>query len=261
MDTRVRNRVQVTDPMAPVRLSPVRVNGGPVTNKGIEIFNDDEAWECINIHTSSYSLIPNVEVANVTSEILDDSRIAWESTREVWTGRYWAKLYKSDVTVEAPQVGDTLSLGLRVENSYDGSCQFRLALMAFVLSCENGLVSPRHFTSFKMRHTTGNGFQVSDAISFLRSGMDELMGIVPLVEELSEIPLTIELLSRVSRETTLPSGEWGHITRELGGAHTAWDLMQAITHRLTHHGRGKSSLLYQEQVGDYFLDHLVNSAA
>ncbi len=84
------------------------------------------------------------------------------------------------------------------------------------------------------------------------------MEVVPLVERLNDIPLSIELLSQVSRETALPNGEWGHITKDLRGASTAWDLMQAITHRLTHHGRGKSSLLYQETVGDYFLGNLVN---
>jgi len=61
----------------------------------------------------------------------------------------------------------------------------------------------------------------------------------------------------VAKETNLPKREWGFIIESLGEADNAWDLMQAITHRLSHHGRGRSGLLYQEAVGDYFLDTLV----
>jgi len=258
MENHTRSRIQVSNPLAEVRVSPVRVNGSSVANKGIEILNDDGVWECTNIHSASYRLIPNTLVEETTRQILAESALSWEPKGEIWTGRYWARLYNSNMTVEAPKVGDTLSLALRIENSYDASCQFRLVLMAYVLSCENGLVSPRNFTSYKLRHTNSNQFVTDEAVSVIRSGLDELMEVLPLVERLSDIPLSIELLSRVSRETGLPNGEWGHITKDLRGASTAWDLMQSITHRLTHYGRGKSSLLHQETVGDYFLDNLVN---
>lgn len=258
METPTRSRIQVSDPLAEVRISPVRVNGSSVANKGIEILNDEGVWECVNIHSASYNLIANTLAEETTTQILAESNLSWEPMSEIWTGRYWARTYKSDMTVEAPKVGDTLSLGLRVENSYDGSCQFRFVLMAFVLSCENGLVSPKNFTSYKLRHTNGNQFVTDEAVSVIRSGLDELMEVVPLVERLNDIPLSIELLSQVSRETGLPNGEWGHITKDLRGASTAWDLMQSITHRLTHYGRGKSSLLHQEAVGDYFLGDLLN---
>ena len=261
MEDRLRRRVSVADPLAPVRVSPVRVNGSSVTNQGIEILNDDGDWEAINIHSASYNLIPNEEVARTTREILTGSGMAWEPATEVWTGRYWAMHYKSDVSVRAPKVGDALSLGLRVENSYDGSCQFRLVLMAYVLSCANGMVSSRHFTTYRMRHTSNHEFSIPEAVSVLQTGIDELVGIVPTVDALSEIPLTVELLAKVSRVTDLPNGEWGYITKDLSGAQTAWDLMQVITHRLTHHGRGKSSLQYQERIGDYFLHTLAGSIA
>ena len=258
MGTPTRSRIQVSDPLAEVRVSPVRVNGSAVSNRGVELLNDAGEWECINIHSSSYNLIPNTLVEETTRQILGESALSWEPTGEIWTGRYWARLYKSDMTVEAPKVGDTLCLGLRVENSYDGSCQFRFVLMAYVLSCENGLLSPKNFTSYKLRHTNSNQFVTDEAVSVIRSGLDELMEVVPLVERLSDIPLSIELLSQVSRETGLPNGMLGLITKELKEANTAWDLFQAFTHHLTHHGKGKSSLLYQEAVGDYFLGNLMN---
>jgi len=72
--------------------------------------------------------------------------------------------------------------------------------------------------------------------------MDEVTRILPLVERLSEIRLTVPFLSKVCKETGLPEGEWGIILKDLGSAKTAWDLLQSITGRLTHHGRGRSGV-------------------
>jgi len=38
----------------------------------------------------------------------------------------------------------------------------------------------------------------------------------------------------------------------LSGVVAELDLIHVITHRLTHHGRGNSGLLKQENIGDYF---------
>jgi len=247
------SRVDVSDPLAPVRESSVRVNGSPVLNKGIEIINDDGAWECINIHSSSYKLVPNEVMASVTQEILGGSDLEWNQVNQVWTGRYFAQLFTSNGVVEVPEVGDTLCLGLRAENSYDGSCQFRLVLQAFVLSCANGLVSPRYFRSFAMKHTASNEFNVGDAVRVIGTGLDLLEQVAPRVTALSRIPLSIDLLAKVATETNLPKRDWGFITADLQGVKDLWSLMQSITSRLTHHGRGRAGLLAQEMIGDYFL--------
>ncbi len=254
-----RRQVQVKDPMAPVRLSPVHVNHSEVAHQAVEILNDEGAWECINIHSPLYQLIPNQTVQTVTSDILAASELSWHDAGSVWTGRYFAQLYASDGLHEVHEVGDTLCLGLRAENSYDGSCQFRLVLQAYVLSCSNGLVSPRLFRSFAVRHMNGNGdFRIEEAINVISSGMSILEQIAPRVSALSRIPLDIDLLGQVARETKLPDREWGHITRSLEGVYDLWGLMQIITNRLTHNGRGRAGLLAQEVIGDYFLCNLVD---
>lgn len=256
-----RSRVKVSSPLAEVRVAPVNVNGSQVSNQAIEIRDDKGDWQCLNIHSSAYKLVPNSAVAKIAEEILIQTGSSWKDEREIWTGRYWAKLYRSSLNVDAPEVGDTLSLGLRVENSYDGSCQFRMVLMGFVLSCTNGLVSPQHFSSFSMKHLGDEDVNLSLAASQIRRGMSELERILPLVNRLNRIPLTTDLISQVANETDLPNGEWGHINKLLGGSETAWDLMQAITHRLSHHGRGRAGLQNEEQIGDYFLGRISNRAA
>lgn len=252
--TEKRSRVQAASPLAEVRMARVNVNGASVTHKGIEILNDEGEWECINIHSASYTLIPNVRVAEITDRILAESHILWRPQREVWTGRYWAKIFTSDVSVDAPRIGDTLSLGLRVENSYDGSCQFRMVLMGYVLSCTNGLVSPKHFSSYTMKHIGDDELDFPSVLSHLSHGVAEVENLLPMVNRLSQIPLTPDLICKVANETRLPNREWGEICKLLGGAESVWDLMQCITHRLSHHGRGRAGLQNEEEIGDFFLD-------
>jgi len=261
MSEKERSRVKVTSPLAEVRLAKVRVSGTSVSHHGIEIQNDAGQWQCINIHSASYNLIPNARVEEITQHILNESFMLWKPHREVWTGRYWAKLFMSDVAVNAPQIGDTLSLGLRVENSYDGSCQFRMVLMGYVLSCTNGLVSPKHFSSYTLKHIGNEDLHLHEILAHLDRGVKEVENLLPRVNRLSQIPLTTDLVSRVANETNLPNGEWGHINKLLGGAESAWDFMQCITHRLSHHGRGRAGLLNEEEIGDFFLDRICGEAA
>lgn len=255
-----RSQIAVEDPLAPVRLSPVRVNGSDVPHKAIEILGDDGRWEVVNIHSPYYQLIPNELMSAVTCDILEASDLTWNRRGSVWTGRYFAELFCSDGLREVSEVGDALALGLRSENSYDGSCQFRIVLQAWVLSCSNGLVSPRLFSSFSLRHLNGSEFDVEKAVSTIAEGMSLLEVIVPRISALAHTPLTIDLLAKVARDTRLPDREWGHITPELDGVTDLWGLMQKITGRLTHHGRGRAGLLAQEAVGDYFLDGLAQTA-
>jgi hypothetical protein len=133
--------------------------------------------------------------------------------------------------------------------------------MGFVLSCTNGLVSPRHFSSFTMKHIGDEEVNYGLAVAKIRQGMGELEGVLPLVNRLNRIPLTVDLISQVASETGLPNREWGEICKLLRGSETAWDLMQCITHRLSHHGRGRAGLQNEEQVGDYFLGRIANRAA
>lgn len=253
MSDRNKTRVQVTNPMAEVRLAPVRVSGTEVSNQAVEIRDDHGDWRCLAIHSSAYQLVPNTVVSEIAEEIMVETGTTWLPEREVWNGRFWAKLYRSNLSIDVPAVGDTLSLGLRVENSYDGSTQFRIMLMGFVLSCTNGLVSPRHFSNFSMKHLAVEEVNIPLVASRIRRGMKEVEGLLPVVNRLSRIPLTVDLVSRVANETNLPAREWGPICKLLGGSETAWDLMQAITHRLSHHGRGRAGIQNEEQIGDYFL--------
>ncbi|MDM7933890.1 MAG: DUF932 domain-containing protein [Methanothrix sp.] len=252
----LRTSVANANPFAPVRLSPVAVNGCAVPQVGVEILNDEGGWEALNIHSQGYQLIPNTLVQQAAREITSRSSMSWTEEKTIWTGRFLSILYRSDRMIQLPEVGDAVSLGLRVENSYDGSAKFRLALMAFVLSCRNGLMSPRLFTTYTVKHDTAKEFDIEEAVGILNSGVEALEVLAPRIAGLSRMPLTVKRLSSVSRNIELPNRDWGHVLQQLEPARTMWDLMQAITHRVTHNTRGRSLITTSEEVGDYFLSRL-----
>jgi hypothetical protein len=253
----LRPSVAASSAFAPVRLSPVAVNGSAVPQVGVEILNDDGKWECANIHSQGYQLIPNALVQQVANEITSRSTMTWSEEKTIWTGRFLSILYRSDHLVQLPEVGDAVCLGLRVENSYDGSAKFRLALMAFVLSCTNGLMSPRLFTTYTVKHSTSSDFDIEEAIEVIRDGAHSLEALAPKIGELSRMPLTTKRLAQVAKTADLPNRDWGHVLQQLESARSMWDLMQAITHRVTHNTRGRSLITTSETIGDYFLTRLV----
>lgn len=258
---KLRSMVQVKDPFAPVRLAPVSVNGTSVPQVGVEILNDEGAWEAINIHSQGYQLIPNTLVQQAAREIMSRSDLQWNEEKRIWTGRFLSLMYRSDRIVEVPSVGDAVSLGLRVENSYDGSAKFRLVLMAFVLSCTNGMMSPRFFTTYTMRHSVENRLDLRGAVDLLNSGVTMLQSIAPRIASLASIRLNVKLLAEVAKNIDLPNRDWGPVLQNLGNAKTLWDLMQEVTHRLTYNGRGRALITTSEQVGDFFLGNLVDRLA
>jgi hypothetical protein len=184
------------------------------------------------------------------------SALRWNEERVVWTGRFLSLLYRSDKILQVPSVGDAVALGLRFENSYDGSAKFRFVLMAFVLSCTNGVMSPKYFSSYTVKHTASSGFDIKEAVSVIRTGAESLEQIAPRIGQLSRIPLSIPLLAEVAKSIDLPNRDWGPLIQGIGEARSAWDLMQAITHRLTYNSRGRALITTSEEVGDFFLGRL-----
>ena len=257
----LRSQVNVADPFSPVRLAPVSVNGEAVPQVGVEILNDNGTWECINIHSQGYQLISNSLAQQTAREITSLSRWRWAEEKTIWTGRFLSTLYRSDQIVELPEVGDAVSLGLRIENSYDGSAKFRIVLMAFVLSCTNGLMSPRYFSTYALKHTASHGFDLKEAVSVIQGGVSILEEIAPRIASLSKTRLNLKTLAAVAKNVSLPNRDWGPIVQNLGNAHSLWDLMQEMTHRLTYNGRGRALITTSEQVGDYFLGNLVDKLA
>lgn len=254
--TNEKSKIQVSDPFADVRLSPVNVNGSTVENQAVEILDDDGEWQALAIHSGHYQLIPNRDVADAAGRILEQSDHTWRLIRRIWTGKFLSNLYCSNLQVEVPDVHDAIALGLRIENSYDGSCKCRMVLMAYVLSCLNGMMSNRCFNSYSLKHIHSHAFDGEVAIGVINNGLSVLDEITPRIRNLSSKPLEVFDLANIAKSIDMPGSDWKHIMPQLDQAKSLWDLLQMITHRLSHHGRGKAQIQRNELVGDYFLDHL-----
>ncbi|MCK5117431.1 MAG: DUF932 domain-containing protein [Candidatus Aegiribacteria sp.] len=250
--------VKVSDPYAAVRLAPVSVNGESVSQVGVEILDDQEHWQCLNIHSQGYQLISNSIVQQTAREITSLSNLNWTEEKTIWTGRFLSILYRSNKIVDIPEVGDAVALGFRATNSYDGSAKFRLDLMAFVLSCSNGLMSPRYFSTYTLKHIAVHEFDLNEAVSVLNVGLDTLEKIAPRIVTLSTIPLNLKMLAKVANKVNLPNRDWAYIVQHLEDAHSLWDLFQLSTHQISHNGRGRALINTSEKVGDFFLGNLVD---
>jgi len=258
MKRRLRKAVQVTDPLSPVRLAPVAVRGTEVSQVAVEILDDAEDWRPIAIHGEGYQLISNSIVQETAREIISMSPMTWKEEKTIWTGGYLSTLYRSDQIVEIPEVDDAVALGLRVTNSYDGSAKFRLDLMAFILSCLNGLMTPRYFKTYTLKHVSAQEFNLDEAVSIITGGVVVLEKIVPRIAALSSIPLNLQALSHVANKINLPNRDWAYVVKHIGEAHSLWDLMQLATHQITHAGQGRAVITKSERVGDFFLGDLVD---
>jgi len=177
--------------------------------------------------------------------------------KTIWTVRFMSILLRSDRMIQLPEVGDAVCLGLRVENSYDGSAKFRMVLMAFVLSCSNGLMSPKTFATYTIKHLASNAFDIEEAVGILNDGVIALEVLAPKIGELSRMPLNVKRLASVAKNIDLPNRDWGHVLQQLEPARSMWDLMQALTHRVTSNAKGRSLITTSETIGDYFLSKLV----
>lgn len=251
-----RGRVAVADPMSPVRSVKIRTNGDSVF-QGIEILSDSGQYELLNVHSTSYNLLANADVERAARRVLDDSGLDWRRVRETWTGRFWGRQWISDYQIEAPEVGDVLALGLLIQNSYDGSAQASMVLMGYVVECTNGLLASRHFGTYAMKHLVGETFDTRGAIAKLNTGMQQVQELVPVMERLHRIPLTVDLIADVAVRTQLPRAEWGFVLEGLKGAQTAYQLLMALTDRLSHNGRGRAGLDHLDRVGNLFFTDLV----
>ena len=130
--------------------------------------------------------------------------------------------------------------------------------MAFVLSCSNGLMSPRYFSTYTLKHIAVHEFDLNEAVSVINAGLDTLEEIAPRIAALSAITLDLKMLAEVAKQVNLPNRDWAYIVQNLGDVHSPWDLLQLTTHQLTHNGRGRALINTSEKVGDYFLGNLVD---
>lgn len=246
-----------SSPFSDVALDQMEVGGEKVDKMAVRVMDDAGIFRTQAVVGMDYALIPNTLARQVGEDVMARSPYTWEHMATAHTGKVMSLSYRSDLILEVPEVGDTIALGIRIENSYDKSIKFKASLMAYVLSCLNGMTSRKFFKSFTFRHHESSGdFDVADISEKLLEGEGVLRKIAPVLAELKRAPLRSETICQAARELSVPGNNFMNVVKSLPAKSSNWDFMQALTAETTHQMKGVSALRHSESVGDFFLGSL-----
>lgn len=183
-----------------------------------------------------YRLIPHQEVISQARSFIQ----ALGRPNESYTvGRNGALLVGTLTYREhAAQVakGDTVALRVYIGNSYNATRSLEIRIGALVLSCLNGMTTPRTVYNYVWRHTTSVVIKFPKPDEILTNFAQEVqrwrnyadLMLAPRGEQL------VEAFHRL--QPVLGSGMLENVGRAVSDVKTAtvWDFMQACTYQLTH---------------------------
>lgn len=206
-------------------------------------------WTECGVMSADYLTVSNAEVRDVAHEIASRSGLRFSEVQTYFDGRRYALTMATteDGLVEA-RVGDYVGLGLRAENSYDGSRRFGISLCAYRLACLNGLLVPSLFRRVTFKHlraSAGWEDDVRAALAVIEAAPEGLTRFAEASRALASMRVSAGRLREVRTEVLpkLPVTLWGRtVDRFL--EHEALDgfgLLNAATHVLWHDERQTAS--------------------
>lgn len=155
------------DPYAPIEKRSLWTTDA-MRSRGYSVRLQDPAsptgWRECGVVSDDYLVVPNADVRDLAREIAGRSGLRFSEAKTFFDGKRYALalVAKEDGLVET-KVGDFVGLGLRVENSYDGSRRFSASLFAYRLACSNGMLVPSLFKRVTFRHTRASAGWDEDA--------------------------------------------------------------------------------------------------
>lgn len=197
--------VDEAGPYNSVQLLPTEFAGKQTGNHVVINLNDGRRAAVAHVG-NNYNLVSNARAKEIGDEIMSQSGISWNSVNHIWTGRKYIHTYMSDEpAIELPEVEDVIRYGFRIENSYDGTSKLRAAVMAYVLSCSNGMVSDRLWGAFGITHTTGAAdYDLDDAQQRMITGMTRLCRFRNAFNAMTQEPFSFPALQRIAVDPRVP---------------------------------------------------------
>lgn len=241
------------DKYAPVSLEPVVLHGVDTGKMSVVLDDPTHGKTPVAIVGRNYAVWSNEDAVKVAEEIMHRSQFAWEPVHEIWDGKHLNSFWRTaDSLIELPEVGDAIQLGLRLENSYDGTSRLRLAVMAYVLTCTNGMVADRRWGVFSVRHDQSMQVDWSDAAAQLEHGATNLVSHADHFRAMSTQPFQLESLLAVAANSGLNPRFMGNYVKQLAAddgmdSMSLWQAMNIGTHILSN----PSSLAGVRQLGSF----------
>ena len=229
----------IPDMFAPVALEPVVVHGVDTGRMSVTLDDPTHGKMPVGLVGRNYSVWSNHDAVQAAREIMHRSRYDWEQVHQIWDGRHLNSFWKTDdQLIDLPEVGDAIHLGLRLENSYDGSCKLRIAVMAYVLTCTNGMVSDQRWGVFSVRHDRSRQVDWADAVTQLQTGAENLLDNAGHFRRMIQAPFELGSLLSVARHSSMNPTFVGKyvkaVSDEYGSADRVnqWDALNVGTHLL-----------------------------
>ncbi len=184
-----------------------------------------------------YKLVPHADVIDQARGFISALGTPEETFNIARSGAVMVGVLTYREHTQTVAKGDTVGLRVYIENSYNATRSLTIRIGALVLSCLNGMVTPRNVYSYVWRHTTDVVIKFpepGEILSNFTAEADRWKGygdirlpprgskpVTDLFGQLEPVLGTgmLESVREVIATTKDPSG---------------WDLMQACTYQITH---------------------------
>ena len=252
-----------SDPYAPIRKVPLDYNG--IKSNAYSVQLEDWAktgtdingkpeygtkWQEKGIVSENYLLIPNHEVKEMAESIASAAPMDWQENKVFFNGKqYMYSMTTNRVTSEV-KVGDDISLGFAMWNSYDGSRALTFQMFLNRLVCMNGMVTKKHFSSHRFKHdpTSANWQidleQVCDMIHNVEGSIDKYVSSFRNMTRKHSLDSFDLRNIRENHLPKVPTSTWGKIIDKFlcddseytpeRKTYNTWDLLNAGTNITWH---------------------------
>lgn len=249
------------DPYADIEKVPLFAED-QMQSRGYSVRLEDPAaptgWREVGLVSEEYLLVSNTRVREMALEIAERSPLRWKETKRFFDGKRFLlglQARPEESPLVEVDVGDTVGLGLLLENSYDGSRKLSASAYAHRLVCSNGMLMPEHFASIRFRHdNTGRGWEeeLERALHLLEGAEADLRRFGEAAKRLASWRLGSSELETLRREVLeeLPLTLWAKSLDRylLKEEHTGWGLLNAATRVLWHRDRSLTDFSHNAYV-------------
>ena len=223
----------------------------------------------VGITSEKYGIVQNGDLLNMVKESFGSLALGdyEESSFVCDEGKRFYGQFDFPQQVQAPVVGDDVSLRLTVKNSYDKTCRASVSVGMLRLVCANGMTSMRKAASLSCRHSSMVSIAsirdgVADAVSMFDDSVKDLtvMAKKAISHEQGALILNNLAQKKILSESLKDSIElvWNDPTHKEDDGRSVYNLYNACTQHLTHVGRSRFE--YSTKRSDVVLNSLFRVA-
>ena len=238
------------NPYSPIRKVPLDYQGIQSNAFSVQMEREDKEgirkYKEVGTVSNNYLLVPNTEVIDMAVQIADQSGINFTEDKTFFDGkRYITSYIAKDDSIDEVAVGDDVSIGFQMWNSYDGSTSLGFRMMLYRLVCLNGMTSKINLSRYRFRHnpTSENWEEEIENVahslkSASRGDNNSVHTMINRFKSLNESSIDMFSLEKIRKEyiNDIPTQLWGSVMdRFLDKENrTGWDFLNASTDELWH---------------------------